>query len=175
MMQVPPQAWALFMRPPRNPRQNAALVAGVLILVSGLFGLIFGNLILYNDLRTTEWDEWSDEETTYINTSALVSGVSFLAAFAFSLVSTYLCFRQQRFMVALAGPIVLVVAYLTLTMYLPILLFAMAHVLVLSVIAIGLLLFALPIFFHGRGWEPLPGTPSEGAAPPSWPGVGGHR
>jgi hypothetical protein len=159
-----------MMRPPRNPRQTASYAAGVMVLVAGIFGLMLGNMILYWDTWDMAWDAGTGRDVTVVNVGALVAGIAYVAAFVVSVVSAYSALRLSMYQLAVAGPVALLVAYFSTLAYESMMLLLGAEVLVLSVIALGLLYYAIPIF-EGR-MEPPPIPSLDGTDPRDGPG---HR
>jgi hypothetical protein len=143
-----------------------------MVLLAGVFGLLFGNIILFFDTWETDWDAVTGQGVTVVNAGALFAGVAYLAGFAVSVVSAYCAFRLTRYQLAVAGPVALLVAYFSTLAYESMLLVFGAEVLGLSVIALGLLYFAIPIY-EGRGTVPSI-TPFEGGEEPvdGGPGTG---
>jgi hypothetical protein len=169
----------MLMRPPRNTRQTASYAAGVMVLVAGVFSLYFGNGILYWDTWETNWDFQTDQDVTVVNAGALFAGIAYLAAFVFAVVSAYCAFRLTRYQLAVAGPVALLVAYFSTLAYESLFLIFSVEVLVLSVIALGLIYFAIPIY-EGRGTvptippyvgveEPVDGEPASGLTSDKYP------
>jgi hypothetical protein len=154
----------MMVRPPRNPRQTASFAAGVMVLISGIFGLVYGNQILFWDTFSTEWDLPTDQEVTLVNTGALFAGIAYVTGFALSVVSGYCALRLTRYQLAVAGPVALIVAYFSSLAYEPWLLVVGVEVLVLCVVSLGLLYYAIPIY-EGRA-TPSPLPPLEDAKPP---------
>ncbi len=165
-MAPPPTVPSAYMRPPRNPRQTASYAAGVMVLVSGVFGLIFGNMILYWDALDTQWDWETEEDVTVINTGAFFSGVMFVTAFAVSLVSTYCSFRLTKYQLAVAGPVMLLVAYFGTLAYEPFLMVVTVYILVLSVVSLALLYYAIPVYEGRKAREEDPRTQFKGPLSP---------
>jgi hypothetical protein len=138
-----------MMRPPRNPRQMASYAAGVMVLIAGIFGLMLGNMILFWDTWEMAWDAQTEQEVTVVDGGALFAGIAYVAGFVVSVISTYFAFRLTRYQLAVAGPVALLVAYFSTLAYESMMLLLGAEVLVLSVISLGLLYYAIPIF-EGR-------------------------
>jgi hypothetical protein len=144
----------IYLRPPRNPRQMASYAAGVMVLVSGMFALIFGNSILYYDAWVSEWDWETDTETNFIAPGPFFSGLMFLIAFGFSLASTYSAFRLMRYELAVAGPITLLISYFSTLAYESFMLIIGVHILILSIVSLALLYYAIPIYAGRKAREP---------------------
>jgi hypothetical protein len=144
----------IYLKPPRNPRQLASYSAAVMVMVCGIFALIFGNTILYHDAWVSEWDWQTDTETTFIDSGPFFAGVMFLLAFAVSMMSTYSAFRLQRYELAVAGPIMLLVSYFSTLAYESFMLIVSVHILILSIISLALLYYAIPIYAGRRAHEP---------------------
>jgi hypothetical protein len=154
----------IMMRPPRNARQMASFAAGVMVLVAGTFALLLGNTILYWDTWEMAWDSQSEQDVTVVNGGALFAGIAYVAGFVVSVMSAYCSFRLSRYQMAVAGPVALLVAYFSTLAYESTMLIFGVEVLALSVIALGLLYFAIPIF-DGRSTPPaIPAM--EGLEPP---------
>ncbi|NIP34629.1 MAG: zinc-ribbon domain-containing protein [Thermoplasmata archaeon] len=165
-MAPPPTMPTAYMRPPRNPRQTASYAAGAMILVSGVFGLIFGNMVLYWDAWDTQWDWETEEDITVINMGAFFSGAMFVSAFAVSLVSTYCALRLTRYQLAVAGPVMLLVAYFGTLAYEPFLMVITVYILILSVVSLALLYYAIPVYEGRKARESDPRTPLKGRISP---------
>jgi len=136
----------IFLRPPRNPRQMASYAAAVMILISGMFALMFGNLTLYWDAWDTDWDWETDQETTLLNVGPFFSGLMFLVAFAVSLLSAYCALRLIRYEVAVAGPVTLLIGYFATLAYESFMLVISVEILILSIVSLALLYYAIPIY-----------------------------
>ena len=139
----------VLMRPPRNPRQTASFAAAVMVAVAGIFCLLFGNVILYWDALDTFWDAQLERDVTVVETGAMFSGILFVAAFAVSLVSAYCAFRLTRHQLAVAGPVMLMVAYFGALAYEAYVLIATVYIFILAVVSLVLLYYAIPIY-EGR-------------------------
>ncbi|MHC4779938.1 MAG: hypothetical protein ACYTFG_15305 [Planctomycetota bacterium] len=132
-----------------------------MILISGMFALMFGNLTLYWDAWDSEWDFETDQETRVLNTGPFFSGLIFLIAFIVSMMSAYCALRLIRYEVAVAGPVTLLIGYFATMMYEWFMLVVSVEILILSVVSLGLLYYAIPIY-SGRdapGTEYGPGGP----------------
>ncbi|MCK4301102.1 MAG: hypothetical protein KAX80_16300 [Planctomycetes bacterium] len=147
---VPSYAGPFYPRPPRNPRQIAATAAGVMILIAGLFCLVFSNLILYIDGFDEGWDPDSGDDIRIIDTGPFTAGLLLGIGFGMAVISAYACLRQVRFWLALVGPAVMMAAYLSVIFYDPVFLALEAHIFVLSIISVFLIWHSMPIF-EGRG------------------------
>lgn len=162
----------LQLRPPRNPRETASIAAAVMVLVAGMFALIFGNVILYYDAFSTGFDPDSGNEFTAISTGPFVSGVLYLTAFAMSLVGAYCALRLVRYELAVAGPVTLLVAFFGSVLDNVWILLASAHILVLSIVALSLVYYAIPIFSGRKARVPVPAyaslAPSRGDRSGPW-------
>lgn len=163
----------MYYRPPRNPRQNAVIAAGVLILMAGVSALIFANLILYHDAFFTEWDNETGEEYWAFEGGPFIAGVLMLVAFGVSLISTYACFRHERFILAIGGPIAMLVAYLSVSLDDWVIMAVGAHMLVLSVTSLFLLFYSRSMFEEGGVMDRPSRVAMEGGAMP--PGPNGPR
>ena len=163
---VSPYGGPLPYRPARNPRQNAAIAAGVLVLIAGISALAFSNLILYWDALHTEWDDVTGGERWALEGGPFVAGLLMAVAAAVSLFSAYACFRHSRFILALAGPIAMLAGYFSMVMDDPIILIVGIHMLVLTVIALYLLLYSRPIFDDVGGTQEMGKAKTEGGAMP---------
>ena len=141
----------VYLKPPRNPRQTASYAAGVMVLVSGVFALMFGNLILFWDAWDTVWMEEAGVmvSESVINAGALFPGVLYITAFAVCLGSAYCSFRLTRYQVAVAGPVMLLVGYFSTLAYELWMLIVAVHVLIMAVASLALLYYAIPIY-EGR-------------------------
>jgi hypothetical protein len=145
-----------MMRPPRNARQTASYAAGVMVLVAGIFGLMLGNMILFWDTWGMAWDAQTGQEVTVVDAGALFAGIAYVAGFVVSVISAYFALRLTRYQLAVAGPVALLVAYFSTLAYESIMLILGVEVLVLSVIALGLLYYAIPIFEGRVSAPPVP-------------------
>jgi len=154
----------LQLKPPRNPRETASIAAAVMVLVAGMFALVFGNLILYYDATFTDFDPGSGDEFTAISTGPFVSGVLYLTAFAMSMVGAYCALRLVRYELAVAGPVTLLVAFFGSVLDDFWILLASAHILVLSIVSLSLVYYAIPIFSGRKARVPVPAYAS--LAPP---------
>jgi uncharacterized membrane protein len=162
----------MYYRPPRNPRQNAVIAAGVLILMAGVSALIFANLILYHDAFFTEWDD--DGEVNWaFEGGPFIAGVLMLVAFGVSLISTYACFRHERFILAIGGPIAMLVAYFSVSLDDWVIMAVGAHMLILSVTSLFLLFYSRSMFEEGGVMDRPSRVAMEGGAMP--PGPNGPR
>jgi hypothetical protein len=144
----------IYLRPPKNPRQSASYAVAVMVLVCGMFALLYGNTILYHDAWESDWDWQTDTETTFIDTGPFFAGIMFLVAFAFSLVSAYCALRLIRYDLALAGPIALLVSYFSTLAYESFMLIVGVHILILSIVSLALLYYAIPIYAGRKAREP---------------------
>jgi len=145
----PPYAGPFYPRLPRNPRQTAAIAAGVMILIAGLFCLVFSNVILYMDGFDEGWDPDSGDDIRIIDTGPFTAGLLLGIGFGMAVISAYACLRQVRFWLALVGPAVMMAAYLSLIFYEPVFLAILAHIFILSIISVFLIWHSMPIF-EGR-------------------------
>ncbi|UCC93403.1 MAG: zinc ribbon domain-containing protein [Thermoplasmata archaeon] len=162
---VPGPMPPILLRPPRNPRQTASYAAAVMVMVSGLFALVFGNYILYYDAWVTDWDWQTDTETTFIDLGPFFAGVMFMVAFAMSLLSCYCSLRLMRYELAVAGPIALLISYFSTLAYESFMLIVSVHILILAVVSLALLYYAIPIY-EGRKAKDEPLRPFVGTPPP---------
>jgi hypothetical protein len=149
-----------YLRPPRNPRQNASYAVAAMVLISGMFALVFGNMILYWDAWDTQWDGEEGRSVTVIDPGALFTGIAFVTSFGVSLVSAYCALRLFRYQLAVAGPVALLVAYFSALAYESFMLIIAVHVLILSVVSLALLYYAIPIYAGRKVVEPGIGFPS---------------
>jgi hypothetical protein len=161
---LPAYAWSPHMRPLRNPRQTASVAAGVMTLVAGIFALVWGVVILTFDGLERAW-EGSDWEIVPI---PFTVGVFYISGFAISLAGAYVSFRLMRFPLALAAPLLLVIDYFLSILYEPFVLFVFVEMLLLSIIALALLLWARPAYGGETTLAPLrrDGSLMTGAPPP---------
>ena len=143
---VPPYAGPFYPRPPRNPRQNAAIAAGVLILIAGLFSLIFSNMILYWEGFGLDFDPGSGDEIRTIITGPFIVGLLFGIGFGMAVISAYACIRQVQFRLALVGPITMMAAYLSLISFDPFSMLFTVYIFILSIISVFLIWYSRPIF-----------------------------
>ena len=131
---------------PRNPLQNAAIAAGVMILIAGLFCLVFSSLILYWDGFNVGFDPDSGDDIRIINPGAFIAGFLLGIGFGLAVISAYACLRQVQFWLSLAGPAVMMAAYLSLIFYEPFFLAVLALIFILSIISVFLIWHSMPIF-----------------------------
>ncbi|NOQ53158.1 MAG: hypothetical protein GQ558_00980 [Thermoplasmata archaeon] len=148
---VPPYAGPFYPRPPRNPRQNAAIAAGAMILISGLFCLVFSNTILYWEGFGLDWDTGPDGEVRTIDTGPFIAGLLLGIGFGMAVISAYACLRQVQFRLALVGPVTMMAAYLSLMFYEPFVMVIMAYIFILSIISVFLIWYSMPIFDTSAG------------------------
>lgn len=148
---LPPYAGPFYPRPPRNPRQNAAIAAGVMILIAGLFCLVFSDIILYWEGFGTDFDPGSGDEIRTINTIPFVVGLLLGIGFGLAVISAYACLRLVQFRLALVGPVTMMVAYISLIFYEPFVMVLTAYILILSIISVFLIWFSMPIFDMSPG------------------------
>jgi hypothetical protein len=125
-----------------------------MVLVSGMFALVFGNMILYWDAWDTDWDWERDREVTVIVPGALFAGVAFVSSFGVAMVSAYCAVRLVRYQLAVAGPVALLVAYFSAFAYETFMLVISVHILILSVVSLALLYYAIPIYAGRKVGEP---------------------
>jgi hypothetical protein len=137
-----------------------------MVLVAGIFALMFGNLILYWDAWETGWDIEADEEVSYIDPGAFFAGVVFLFAFLMSMVSAYCSLRLLRYELAVAGPVALLISYFGTLVYESFMLVISVHILILSIVSLALLYYAIPIFAGRRVREP-PARERDPSPPPA--------
>ncbi len=166
----------IYFNLPRNPRQMASYAAGVMVIISGIFALIFGNMTLYWDGTFTDFDPDSGEEFTAIDIGPFFAGMMLLAGFGMSLVCTYCAFRLIRYELAVAGPVTLMISYFSMLAYESFMLVIGVHILILSVVSLALIYYAIPIYSGRKAGDlplrldvPLPpwgGAPPGGAMPP---------
>lgn len=152
---VPPYGGHYYPRPPRNPRQTAAIAAGAMILIAGLFCLVFSNIILYWDGFIVDFDPDSGDEIRIINTGPFTAGLLLGIGFGVAVISAYACLRQVQFRLALVGPVTMMVAYISLIFYEPIVMVFMAYIFILSIISIFLIWYSRPIFEGSAGMGDL--------------------
>ena len=144
----------------------ASYAAGVMVLVSGIFALIFGNMILYWDAWDTGWDIVAGEEVTFLNPGAFFAGMMFLVAFLTALASCYCALRLIRYEIAVAGPVTLLIAYFSTLAYESFMLVISVQILILSIVSLGLLYYAIPIY-AGRKVQELTVRPVDPTPPPA--------
>ncbi len=147
----PPYAGPFYPRPPRNPRQNAAIAAGAMILIAGLFCLVFSDVILYWGGFGLDFDPDSGDEIRTINTGPFTVGLLLGIGFGLAVISAYACLRQIQFRLALVGPVTMMVAYISLIFYEPFVMVLTAYIFILSIISVFLIWFSMPIFDIGDG------------------------
>ena len=164
--QIPVPLPPRYLNPPRNPRLLASDAAGVVVLVSGIFALIFGNMVLYWDAWDTGWDIVADEEVTFLNTGAFFAGMMFLVAFLTSVASCYCALRLIRYEIAVAGPVTLLIAYFSTLAYESFMLVISVQILILSIVSLGLLYYAIPIY-AGRKVKESRVRPMDPTPPPA--------
>jgi hypothetical protein len=124
----------------------ASTAAAVIVLVSGMFALMFGNLTLYWDAWQTQWDFEGDQELTVLDLGAFLSGTLFIIAFVLAIPSAYCALRLVRYEVAVAGPVSLLVGYFATLAYEPFMLVVSVEILILAIVALGLLYYAIPVY-----------------------------
>ena len=163
---VPPYAGPFYPRPPRNPRQNAAIAAGAMILIAGLFCLVFSNIILWEGGFDREWDPDTGDEIRTIDTGPVTVGLLLGIGFGVAVISAYACLRQVRFRLALIGPIVMMGAYISLIFYEPIVMVLTAYIFILSIISVFLIWYSRPIFDGSDGTGDLEVREIQRAAMP---------
>ncbi len=160
----------IYLRPPRNPRQMASYAAGVMVVISGIFALIFGNLTIYWDGTFTDFDPDSGDEFTAIDIGPFFAGMMLLAGFAMSLVCAYCAFRLIRYELAVAGPVTLLMAYFSMLAYEAFMLVIGVHILILATVSLALFYYAIPIYSGRKARDvPLrldPSIPPGGTVPP---------
>jgi magnesium-transporting ATPase (P-type) len=152
---VPPYAGPFYPRPPRNPRQNAAIAAGTMILIAGLFCLVFSDVILYWEGFGLDFDPDSGDEVRTINTIPFTVGLLLGIGFGLAVISAYACLRQIQFRLALVGPVTMIAAYISLIFYEPFVLVIMAYIFILSIISVFLIWYSKPIFDTSTGTDDL--------------------
>lgn len=143
-----------------------------MVLVAGMFSLLFGNIILYYDATFTDRDPGTGEAFTAISTGPFLSGVLFLAAFAVSVVGAYCALRLVRYELAVAAPVMLLVASFGSVLDDLVILLASAHILVLSIVSLSLLYYAIPVYSGRKARVPVP---AYAYPPPASGGPGGPR
>lgn len=156
----------VYFRPPRNPRQSASTAVAIMVTVSGIFALIYGNLTI-QDAWETRWDWTTGQETTVVDLGTFMSGTLFILAFAVALPSAYCALRLVRYQVAVAGPVTLLVGYFATLAYEPFMLVLAVEILILSIVSLGLLYYAIPVY-SGRKAPRSPFGPG-GALPSAFP------
>ena len=144
----------------------ASFAAGVMVLVSGMFALIFGNMVLYWDAWETGWDKEADEEVTFLDPGAFFAGMMFLVAFLTSLASCYCALRLIRYEIAVAGPVTLLISYFSTLAYEAFMLVISVQILMMSIVSLGLLYYAIPIY-AGRKVQEARVRPMDPAPPPA--------
>jgi hypothetical protein len=148
----------------------ASFAAGTMVLISGIFALIFGNIIIDQDVFTTDWDPITDEELNVVDPGAFFAGAMFIAGFTLSLVSTYCSYRLTRYELAMLGPLTLIVAYFSLLAYEPFVMLLTVHILVMSIVSLGLLYYAIPIYAGRKARNPI--VDYNEPLPPPGAGIG---
>ena len=143
---VPTYAGPFYPRPPRNPRQTAAIAAGAMILIAGLFCLVFSDIILFVDGFGVDFDPDSDDEIRTINTGPFIVGLLLGIGFGLAVISAYACLRQVQFRLALVGPVTMMAAYISLIFYEPFVMVLTAYIFILSIISVFLIWFSMPLF-----------------------------
>jgi hypothetical protein len=142
--------YPVMFRPYRNPLQSASVSAGVLMLIAGIFGLIFGTMLLVYDA----FDQMNYEDggsTSVLRPVPFFLAAVYLFGFVLSIVGCYGCFRLMRFEFALLAPLVLMIAYFLGLLYEPFILFVTVEILILSIISLALVAYARPVFANPLG------------------------
>jgi hypothetical protein len=145
---VPP-----YHRPHRNPRQMASTAAGVMIIIAGIFSLIFGWLVLEFEVLWWGWEQ--------VDTYALISSVAYILAFIMSLVAGYCAFRLINFPQTIIGGGSLILAFFLVALVEPFIMLPTIEILILASVSLFLLVFARPVYVQGYS-----GIPSYGSVIP---------
>ena len=82
-----------YLRPVRNPKQVAAVAAGVMTLIAGIFALIWGTAILTFDV----FHNVRGAGGMTMDPIPFMSGIAFVIAYVASCISTYYSFRLTSF------------------------------------------------------------------------------
>lgn len=142
---MPMMQYPVAFRPPRNPIQSASTAAGVLMLIAGIFGLIFGTMTLTYDA----FDEVRLEDdvfTTVLQPIPFLLAIVYLAGFVLSIIGCYGCFRLMRLEYAMLAPILLLIAYFMALLHEPYFLIFTLQIFILSLISLILLAYARSAF-----------------------------
>ncbi len=131
------------------------------MLIAGIFGLIFGTLILAYEAFDEEIDPWTDTTTTVLRPIPFILAIVYLVGFVLSIVGCYGCFRLMRLEYAMLAPILLMIAYFMALLYESWLLVITLEILILSLVSLILLAYARSAFSvpMERATRGQPGVP----------------